>query len=378
MTEGREKVLRVMIAGGGTGGHVYPGISIYRALEARCGKIDVLFIGVRGGVESGILDRLGLPYLLLPGRGVRGASLRAKLVAPFILKWAVLRAMRAIISFKPDVVLGTGGYASVSAILAAMLCGKLRVLQEQNSIPGLANRLLSRIANLVLLSYEESRAYVKKDVPSLVIGNPLRFEPHGQPFSKAEALASFGLEEGLPTIVIFGGSRGAQSINQAGIRLAQTMSRERSAQFILLSGERNFAWVQREVESCASLVKVLPFLEEMERAYVAADLAVARAGASSVFELAAFGIPSIFVPYPYAADDHQRHNVARLHELAAVEVVEDSQLGGDVLVGMVKRLIEDNQRLHDMSESMRSWVKTDAAQQAAAAISALVKKKKSQ
>lgn len=366
--------MRIIIAGGGTGGHVYPGISIYQTLASHFGDVEVLFVGARGGVERGILSGLGLPYLALPGRGVRGASLASKIAMPLVLTWAVLRAMRAILSFKPDVVVGTGGYASVSTIVAAMLCRKPRVLQEQNSIPGLANRLLSRIANLVLLSYEGSQTYLKKGVPSIVVGNPLRFHPERRSCSRSEAFASFGLEQSIPTIVVFGGSRGAHSVNQAGIHLAKSMSREEKAQVILITGKGDFNWVRSELQSCSRWVKVLPFLEEMERAYIAADAAVARAGASSVFELAAFGVPTVFVPYPFAADDHQRQNVARLGELGAAEIIEDSGLTGDVLTEKVRLLLDDTKKRIEMAERMRSWVKIDAAERAAAAITELVKK----
>jgi UDP-N-acetylglucosamine--N-acetylmuramyl-(pentapeptide) pyrophosphoryl-undecaprenol N-acetylglucosamine transferase len=366
--------VRIIIAGGGTGGHVYPGISIYQALASHCEEVEVLFIGARGGVESGILSGLGLPCLALPGRGMRGASLAAKITAPFILLAAVTQAARAILKFKPDVVVGTGGYASVSAVIAAMLCRTPRVLQEQNSIPGLANRLLSRIANLVLLSYEESQTFLREGVPAMVVGNPLRFHPERRRYGRSEAFASFGLEPDMPTVVIFGGSRGAHSINQAGIHLAKTASRDDGVQVIFITGERDFDWVRREVESCLPRVKAMPFLEDMERAYIAADIAVARAGASSVFELAAFGVPTVFVPYPYAADDHQRRNVAPLLELGAADTVEDSALTGDVLLAKIRSLLADSKRRIEMEEGMRSWVKIDAAERAAAAITDLVKK----
>jgi len=366
--------VRVIIAGGGTGGHLYPGISIHRALASRLGDVEVLFIGSRGGVEGEILAGLGLPYLALPGRGVRRASVPSKLAAPFVLLTSVLLAARAVVKFKPDVVIGTGGYASVSTIIAAMLCRKPRILQEQNSIPGLANRLLSRIANLVLLSYEESRTYLPPRVPCIVIGNPLRFHPERRRFGREEAFASFGLEAGVPTVVVFGGSRGAHSINRAGVQMAKDISRDGKAQAVFITGKNDFEWVRRELEDCAAQVCVMPFLEEMERAYVVADVAVARAGASSVFELAAFGVPSVFVPYPYAADDHQRRNVALLLELGAAEIIEDSELTGDVLTEKIQSLLADTRKRIDMEERMRSWAKIDAAEQAAAAVDDLVKK----
>lgn len=153
------------------------------------------------------------------------------------------------------------------------------------------------------------------------------------------------------------------------------MSGEGRAQIIFITGDADFEWVRKEVESCAPRVKVLSFLDEMERAYIAADLAVARAGASSVFELAAFGVPTVFVPYPYAADDHQKHNVARLRELGAADIMEDSRLTGDALTEKMRLLLDDTQKRIDMEERMRSWVKIDAAEQAAASIMKLVKKK---
>ncbi len=362
-----------MIAGGGTGGHVYPGIAIYHSLRAAHGDVEVLFVGAKGGVEGGIFARLGLPCVLLPGKGVRGKSAVSKIAAPFILKWSVIQAIRAIISFKPDVVVGTGGYASVSAVAAAAICRKTRILQEQNSVPGLANRLMSRIANLVLLSYEESRAHLNERVPSVVVGNPLRFDPDRHTCSRSEALEFFGLKPER-TVLIFGGSRGARSLNEAGAEAAKILARGEKAQFVFVSGERDFEWVQQELGSFASRIKVIPFLEEMNKAYAAADVAVARAGASSVFELAAFGIPTVFVPFPYAADDHQRKNIAALEKIAAVKAIEDADLSGEVLAALIEWLLDNEGERAAMSDRMRSWAKTNAASLAAEAIMDLVKK----
>ncbi len=365
-----------MIAGGGTGGHLYPGIAIYRALEALDGGVEVLFIGAKRGVESGIFNRLGLPHLLLSGWGVRGKSVLSKLAAPFVLKWSVFQAIKAILAFKPDIVVGTGGYASVSAVIASVVCGKIRVLQEQNSVPGLANRLLSRFASLVLLSYEESQVYFPSRVPSVVVGNPLRIDPAKTRTGSArrEALEFFGFEEDLPVILIFGGSRGAQSINRAGSEAAKLIVEENKAQILFITGERDFEWIGRDLESYTPRVKVLPFLEEIQNAYAVADLAVARAGASSVFELAAFGIPTVFVPYPYAADDHQRRNAEPLVSLGAAVVIDDSKLSGGTLAGLTRMLLDDKAKRSVMSERMRSWVKTDSADRAAEIITDLVKK----
>ncbi len=366
--------MRVMIAGGGTGGHIYPGVGMYESLRRLHPDVEALFIGSRGGVERELFNRLGLRHHLIPGKGLRGASALKKLFVPFVLIWSLALGVKAILAFKPDIVVGTGGYASVSSMLAAILCGRKRVLQEQNSVPGLANRLLSRFAHLVLLSYEESVAYLSPSVPSLVVGNPLRFDPMRIDGEKEAAREFFDFKSDIPTILIFGGSQGSHSINRAGAEAARRILREREAQFLFLTGMRDFEWVRATLGDCGSRVKVLPFLDEMKHAYIAADLAVARSGASSVFELAAFEVPSVLIPYPHAADDHQRRNAAPLRALGAAVILEDAELSGERLAELILKLIDDKTKRTTMSDRMRSWAKGDAGMRAAEAITDLVKK----
>ena len=168
--------LRIMVAGGGTGGHVYPGIAIVEALAALT-PVDALFVGAQGGVEQGIFERAALAHSLLPGYGLRRASLSRKLAAPLMLVGGVARALKLVNAFRPDVVLGTGGYASATVVLASIVARIPRVLQEQNSVPGLVNRRLASRASLVLLGYEESRAWLPAGVASRVVGNPIRRLP---------------------------------------------------------------------------------------------------------------------------------------------------------------------------------------------------------
>jgi UDP-N-acetylglucosamine--N-acetylmuramyl-(pentapeptide) pyrophosphoryl-undecaprenol N-acetylglucosamine transferase len=361
--------MRVMIAGGGTGGHIYPGIAIYQALE-RLGKgVDVLFVGAKSGVESGIFGDLGLPHVLLPGRAVRGTSFFTKLTSPFVFVSGMLRGIKEIISFRPDVVIGTGGYASVAVVAASIVCGKRRVLQEQNSVPGLANRLLARFAHLVLLSYRESRAFLGDRIPCAVVGNPLRVKPDGD---RQAAFGFFELDEGLPTVLIFGGSRGAHSINEAARSAVKNILSKRKVQFVFLTGVNDYEDVRGELDEFSSYIRVLPFLDEIQHAYSVADLAVSRAGASAVFELAAFGIPSIFVPYPYAADDHQRRNVEELGEMDAAVVIENRKLDGETLETMITSLLDDATRRGEMSSKLRAWSPTDADVEAARKIGEVV------
>jgi UDP-N-acetylglucosamine--N-acetylmuramyl-(pentapeptide) pyrophosphoryl-undecaprenol N-acetylglucosamine transferase len=354
-----------MIAGGGTGGHVYPGIAIYHALKRLGDGVDVLFVGAKSGVENRIFKDLDLPHVLLSGRGVRGTALLSKLTSPFVFLSSLLRAVKEILSFNPDVVVGTGGFASVAVVAASVVCGKKRVLQEQNSVPGLANRVLSRFAHLVLLSYRESRGFLPEGVRCDVIGNPLRVKPCKD---RDEAFAFFDLDGTLPTVLVFGGSRGAHAINEAARTAAKSILSKREVQFVFLTGTNDYAAVRADLEPLASHIRVLPFLEQIGNAYGIADLAVSRAGASAVFELAAFGVPSIFVPYPYAADDHQARNVAELVDMDAAVIVEDRRLNAETLEAMIFALLDDGNRREGMARKLQAWAPRDADVEAAVRI----------
>lgn len=353
--------MKLLIAGGGTGGHVYPAVAVYRALKARLPAVEVLFLGSRRGVEGSIFAADHLPHLLLPGFGLRGIGAVRMILAPFAFLASLLIAIKTMRTFNPDLVMGTGGFASATAVAAAILTGKPRVLQEQNSVPGMANRLMSRFAHLVLLAYEESKGQIHPRARCEVVGNPIRFSTH---WEKKQAARDLGLDPALPTVLVFGGSRGARSLNTCALGMIEKVLEKRSVQFLVISGSSDFARVEA---SCAGKepVKVLSYLPAMDKAYCAADVAVARAGASSVFELAYFGVPTIFVPYPHAADDHQRRNVEPLVEMGAAVAVDDRSLDGESMGKLVCTLLDDEGRRRSMAEKMKQWVKKDAAAKAA-------------
>lgn len=362
--------LRIVVAGGGTGGHVYPGLAVVERLEDRI-QTRALFIGARGGVEEKILVRAGRNYELLPGYGLRRATLARKLGAPFVLGAGVTRAARALRRFRPDVVLGTGGYASAAVVVASLALRIPRVLQEQNSVPGLVNRKLARHADLVLLGYEESRAWFPTGTRTLVVGNPLRRMPTP---SRVEAAAFLRLDATRPSVLVVGGSRGAHSLNLAGADAAARLS-ARGVQFVILCGAADRAEVERRTAGASDRVRVLDYLDEMHFAYALCDVAVARSGASSVFELALFGVPAVFVPYPYAADAHQESNAAPLVHAGGAVLVRDAELSSDRLTSELEALLAAPERRERMSAAMRAWSKPDAADRAADAILDLAKKK---
>jgi UDP-N-acetylglucosamine--N-acetylmuramyl-(pentapeptide) pyrophosphoryl-undecaprenol N-acetylglucosamine transferase len=363
--------LRIVVAGGGTGGHVYPGLAVVERMEERVAT-RALFVGARGGVEEKILARAGREHELLPGYGLRRATLARKLAAPFVLGAGVVRAGRVLARFRPDVVLGTGGYASAAVVVASLASRTPRALQEPNSVPGLVNRTLARYADLVLLGYEEARSWMPSSVRTLVVGNPLRRMPRP---TRAEAAAYFGIDAARPTVLVVGGSRGAHTLNLAGADAAARLAASRGVQFVILSGGADRAEVERRTADARSLVRVLDYLDDMHFAYAACDVAVARSGASSVFELALFGVPAVLVPYPYAADAHQESNAAPLVRVGGAMLVHNADLSADRLTAELEALLAAPERRRTMGNAMRAWSKPDAAERAADAILALAKKK---
>ncbi len=364
---------KIMIAGGGTGGHIYPGLAVYQALRSGGKKPKVMFVGTSCGIDGDVFSRAEVPYILLPGKGLRGGSILNSFKAVIAFLAALVRGIIEVLKFKPDIVLGTGGYASAAVVVAAVLCRRSRVLQEQNSIPGFVNRFLSRFAHLVLLSFEESRSYLPKRVVCAVVGNPIRYFPAGVD-ERLEAQKRLDIRGDLPTVLIMGGSRGAKSLSVYGVEAARMVIKKMLAQFIIITGDNNFASVQERIGDEKDLIRVFPFVHQMDAAYAVADVAVARAGASSVFELAAFGIPTIFVPYPYAADDHQRQNIAGLARIGAAETLDDDKLSGGVLAQKILDLLKDDSARKIMADKLVHWAKPDAAQKSAQIISALIKK----
>lgn len=363
--------LRIVVAGGGTGGHVYPGLAVVERLEERIAT-HALFVGARGGVEEKILARAGREHEILPGYGLRRATLARKVASPFVLGTGVVRAGRVLARFRPDVVLGTGGYASAAVVVASLALRIPRALQEPNSVPGLVNRTLARHADLVLLGYDEARSWLPRGTRTLAVGNPLRRMPRP---TRAEAAAYFGIDAARPTVLVVGGSRGAHSLNLAGGGAAARLAASHGVQFVILAGAADRADVERRTADYRPFVRILDYLDDMHFAYAACDVAVARSGASSVFELALFGVPAVLVPYPYAADAHQESNAAPLVRAGGAIRVHNAELSDDRLTAELQALLAAPERRRAMSDAMRAWSKPDAADRAADAILALAKKK---
>lgn len=360
--------MRILIAGGGTAGHVFPALALARRLEAE--GHEVRFVGTSHGQESRLVPAAGFPLVEVEARPfVRKVSLRAA-TAP-------LAALRSVRRLRPivgscDVIVGMGGYVSFPVALAALRGRRPLVLHEQNAVPGLANRVLARGARSIGVAFAEAARALPRRATVVVTGNPIREEilvVHAERERLAkEAIEELELDAARRTVVVFGGSQGALHLNRSTVDAVGRLSRE-DVQVVLLSGpahvERVRAALGREP---AVPVRTLAFLDRMELAYAVADLVVSRAGATTVAEVAACGVPSVLIPYPYATGRHQEANARALQRAGGASILLDDALDGAVLAERIGALLDDGELLREMGERARAWSRPDAAEALAAVV----------
>jgi len=348
--------MKVLFAGGGTGGHLFPAIAIARELERLEPGCRIEFIGARYGIEAGLSDQIGYPLSLISMRGLPRRISFGLLGFPLRLLRSVMQARRICQRFAPDVVVGTGGYVSAPVIIAAAWRHIPRAIQEQNSYPGLVTRWLARRANLVFLAYRRAAEYLPPTAATKVIGNPIRRSITGG--DRAAALAHFGLRSDRKTILILGGSQGARRINEAVLKSVEGL--DDNVQLLWQCGKRDYTDVAARLEKKDFVISLFPFSNQMELVYAAADLAVARAGALTIAELTACGVPAILIPFPQAAADHQTHNAAEVALAGAAEMIADAELDTVKLVERAVALVKSD-RLEAMRQAARALGRPDAA-----------------
>ena len=352
--------MRVVITGGGTGGHLFPALAVRSALLRRHPGAEVLFVGAAAGVEASILPRMGLTFRGLEAPQVKGRGRRGQLQALLTLPGVVSQARRLLREFVPWVVLGVGGYASFPSVVAARLLRIPAVIHEQNAYPGLANRWLGRWAAAVAVSFGAAARFFPRG-RTTVTGNPVR--PEIRPGDAAAARARLGLAPESFTVLGFGGSQGAHRINLAMVEaLPRLVGLRDRLQFLHATGPQDAALVREAYEGGGWRARVEPFFEDMATAYDAADFVVARSGASTVFELAALGKPSLLVPYPFAANDHQRLNAEAMVGLGAAWILLDAYCDGPRLAPTVPAAVEKPDVLRAMGEKARALARPDAAE----------------
>jgi UDP-N-acetylglucosamine--N-acetylmuramyl-(pentapeptide) pyrophosphoryl-undecaprenol N-acetylglucosamine transferase len=340
--------MRAILAGGGTGGHVIPALAIANQLKKSYGA-EVLFIGTARGIENRLVPAAGFPLQLVRVGALKNVSFVTRLKTAFDLPRAVWDAGRMLNEFAPDIVIGVGGYASGPAMLAAIVKHIPTLAFEPNVVPGFANRMVARFVSAAAVHFEETAKYFRH---AEVTGVPVR-----QAFFEIPPKRG-----GTPTLLVFGGSQGAHAINEAMIRCLPVLQREAPGIHIIhQTGERDYNDALAAYKSLDKSAEVSKFIEDMPAVFARADLVVCRSGASTVAEIAAAGKPAIFVPFPRAADDHQRVNAEALARVGAAVVVEESKLEGVWLAETISALLQDPSRLANMSAAARSLAHPNAA-----------------
>lgn len=368
--------MRILIAGGGTGGHLYPGIALARELVRRDPSATVTFAGTKTGIEARVVPREGFKLDLIHVAGLKGKNRVERAIGFGLLPIAAVDAWRVLSRRKPDVVVGVGGFASGPILAVAALLGYPTMLLEQNAVPGITNRLLARVVRAAAVNFEAALRYFPRT--GFVAGNPVRSEffPAGHeeandPFDPIDAARGVDPAHGTALrdaarILIFGGSQGAHAINVAmveaaarlaasGIRLAITHQ----------TGERDLELVRAAYQRAGVAARVEAFIYEIDRAMKAAQLVVARSGATTLAELAAAGQPAILVPLPTSTDDHQRKNAAVVAEAGAAIVVDEQGLSGETLAAAIASVATDPERRRRMAAAARALARPDAAQRIA-------------
>ena len=359
--------MKVLFAGGGTGGHVYPALAVSDALSERVEDFEALFIGTGTGLEAAVVPESTYPLRLIHARGFRGRGVVRKFFTLAAVAVGMVQAIWIIATFRPDLVFGAGGYASAAVVLAASLLRRTIVLQEQNSIPGMTNRMLASRASRIYLGFERAAESFGDHRGLVVTGNPLRRSVLDT--VAGDSKASFGLGGSDPVLLVFGGSQGSHSLNSAAVDF---FLRCTAVQGIVQTGRHDYEWVRDRLRDASGRVHVSPYISDIHMAYHAADIALARAGALSISELAAVGLPSILVPYPYAADDHQVSNARILVNAGGAVMIKDDELSGDTLESAFYALFDDPERLRGMRLSLSAIARRDAAERIAADICALI------
>lgn len=358
--------MKLLIAGGGTGGHLYPGVALAEELTTRQKGNEVLFVGTDRGIEARVIPELGYPLAKIDVVGLKRQGLFGLLKGLMRLPGAYLQARRILQDFQPDIAVGVGGYASGPMMVAAWLGGIPTVILEQNTVPGITNRILSKLVDAVFVTFEGSIAYFpRRKVQAL--GNPIR----------RQLLENF-LQSKLPddrfNVLILGGSQGAHSVNLRMVEAAAHLGDlDEKLRVIHQTGKADKELVQRGYEQIGFPAEVHDFIDDMSNAYRRADLVVARAGATTICEIQVAKKASILIPYPYAADNHQELNAREMVDAGAAVMLVERELDGPRLAQEIRDIYDDRERLTEMERAASRVGRPEAAREIVDACVELVK-----
>lgn len=348
--------MRIVIAGGGTGGHLFPGIAVAEVFRRKSPDSRVLFITTGRPIEKRVLGRTDYECLRISAAGFKGIGMGGKLKALFKLPAGLLVCLWFFARFRPDVVIGMGAYSAAPVLVAARVLRIFRVIHEQNRIPGMTNRFLARFANRIYTSFPETE----------MGGYPEKIQYTGNPVRR-QILEGLALERDRArgekfVVLVLGGSQGAHAINTAVIQALEDLDDARGIRFIHQSGAPDLETVRQGYAKAGVEAVVEPFFDDMAACYAAADLVICRAGATSVAEVAAAGLAAVFIPYPHAADNHQYFNAKSLVDAGAAEMISQAEASGPVLAERIKAYAADEAALRQKQAAVRKFSRPEAAE----------------
>ncbi len=361
--------MRLIIAGGGTGGHLFPGIAVAEEFLSRDRSNEVLFVGTERGIEARAVPAAGYRLELISAAGIRGKGGFSQIKGAAMMLYGYAQSRKILKKFRPDMVLGVGGYASLPMVLAARGMQIQRFIHEQNAIPGQTNRLLARFADRVFITLEESARYFPKDT-TMLTGNPLRRQildrryranHNDRTHNRPDLSRTRNPEPGLH-LFVFGGSQGAHAINMAMLAALPFLKLSRiKLDIVHQTGENDYEDVTAGYREAAVEARVTPFISNMAMEYERADLIICRAGATTIAEISACGKTCLFIPFPHAADDHQRRNAEALLKKDACFMMLERELTGESLAETIRTLAADPDLVRTVGESAFCLARLDAA-----------------
>lgn len=365
--------MKIVVSGGGTGGHIYPALALIREIQKENKNAEFLYIGTKNGLESTIVPREKIPFKSIHITGFkRKLSLdNIKTVLRFLK--GVSDSKKMLKEFKPDIVIGTGGYVCGPVVYAAAKLNIPTIVHEQNSVPGLTNKFLSRYVNKVAICFEDAKEYFPKE-KVVFTGNPRASEVNGKDGIRGRLSA--GLSTTMPAVLIFGGSRGARPINDAVVKSLSEFG-EKPYQVLYVTGDVHFKDVQNEVELVGNPKNVVikPFIHNMPEVLSGIDLVVSRAGATTLAEITSLGIPSILVPSPYVTNNHQEKNARSLSDHGAAELLLEKDLNNKSLIQQIDKILLDTEYLQNMKAKAKKLGVPDSAERLYKLMKQLVQEK---
>ena len=363
--------MKIIVSGGGTGGHIYPALTLIDAIKNKRPDAEFLYVGTEKGLEADIVPKAGINFTALKLEG----GLERRFTLENISRaanaiWSIKRAADIVKSFKPSAVVGTGGYVCGPILLAASLMKVPTLIQEQNAVAGVTNKILSKFVKKIAVGTRDALKNFPAD-KTVYTGNPIRKEVLAA--KKEDGLREFNFTDDKPIILISGGSRGARSINNAMINVLKSAAQKNSAQFLHVTGKGEFNSVVEKLSDLdAPNIRIVPYLYNMPTAMAMADLAIFRAGATGLAELTARGIPSILIPSPYAAENHQEFNARSLVEAGAARMILNKDLTAEILSATIDELLASPEKLKSMAKASLSLGKPNAADEIADLILKLI------